>query len=173
MSPHRVNKREEATVSSQNINKIDELVVSEVEKSMQALDEDIQELDSYMQVMRDRMMASDSEPSYPITLARFAELKLQTRKQKNDALKTLIAYKAEERSSRKRSSDPSSAIQDIMAGVGIGAAMASANKLDISNNGVVKEVDVVLDSKYSPVELDVEVEDSVDDAVLKLMESDD
>lgn len=170
MSPNRLNKKEDNPVSSQNIHKIDNLVVAEVEKAMRELDEDIGELDSYMQVMRDRMMASESEPSYPITLARFAELKLQSRKQKNEALKTLIAYKAEEHASRKRSSDPSSAIQDIMAGVGIGAAMASANKIDISNNSQIEEIDVVIDATYNPIE--VEVEQSMDDAVLKLLESD-
>ena len=166
-----VNKKESNSVATKNINKIDDMVVAEVEKTLRELDDDIEELDSYMNIMKDRMMGAETEVSYPITLARFAELKLATRKQKNEALKTLISYKAEERQHKKRSSDGASAIADIMAGVGLGVALGNTNKLDISGgtSNTPKEVDVELNPIMDVEEVDV---DNIDDAVLNMLKID-
>ena len=128
----QINTRDAAGVAVKNIDKIDKLIIKQVETSMDELDGDIGDLDSIMAVLRDRMMESP-EAAFPISLARFAEIKLATRRQKNELLKTLIQYKTGEQMAKKRSSDAASSIQDIMAGVGLGAAMASGGaKLNIS-----------------------------------------
>jgi len=136
-----VNKHTPSTVATKNIDRIDNMVVAEVEKTLAELDVDIQEIDSYMSILRDRMIEATNEPSFPITLARFAEIRLASRKQKNESLKTLISYKSNEVDSRKRPGDVTSSIQDIMAGVGLGAAMASGNKLNISSPGTHIEIE--------------------------------
>lgn len=166
-----VNKKESNSVATKNINKIDDMIVAEVEKTLRELDDDIEELDSYMSVMKDRMMEAASEVSYPITLARFAELKLATRKQKNEALKTLISYKAEERQNKKRSSDGASAIADIMAGVGLGVALGNNQKLDISGGPPIapKEIDVEINPIMDVEEVDV---DNIDEVVLNMLKPD-
>ena len=131
---HQINTRENNSLATNNISKIDSVIIKQVEASMSDLDGDILELDSAMTVLRDRMMESP-EASFPIILARFAEIKLATRKQKNELLKTLIQYKTGEQMTRKRSNDATSSIQDIMAGVQFGAVMSQGGKLNISAAG--------------------------------------
>lgn len=122
-------------VATRNIKEIDDILMKEVRESINELAGDIEDIDSIMKVLRDRMVETPDH-GFPISLARFAEIKLATRKQKNELLKTLISYKTSEQASRKRTSDTNSSIQDIMAGVGLGAALTGGGgkKLNISGN---------------------------------------
>ena len=121
-------------LATKNIDKIDTMIIKEVEDSMEKLEGDVEDIESIMKVLRDRMIETPDH-GFPISLARFAEIKLATRKQKNELLKTLIAYKTNEQVARKRTSDSNSSIQDIMAGVGLGAALSGGKKLNISGTG--------------------------------------
>ena len=125
---------------------------------MSDLDGDILELDSAMTVLRDRMMESP-EASFPISLARFAEIKLATRKQKNELLKTLIQYKTGEQMTRKRSNDATSSIQDIMAGVGLGAVMSQGGKLNISAAGTGADGQRVQVERTDIIDAEIELEE--------------
>ena len=140
----QLNTKTTNQLATKNIDKIDTLIVKQVEENMDALDGDIQDLDSIMSVLRDRMIEA-TDASFPISLARFAEIKLATRRQKNELLKTLIQYKTGEQMTRKRSSDATSSIQDIMAGVGLGAAMTSGGKLNISGPNLqqIERTDII------------------------------
>lgn len=143
----QINKRE-VSVASTNVQKIDNTILNKVEASMDDLDSDIRELDSDMTVIRDRMVES-SEVGFAISLARFAEIKLSARRQKIELIKTMIQYKSGEQAMKKRSSDATSSIQDIMAGVGIGAMVAS-NGTKLNVNGT------------QPISIEVERTDIVD-----------
>lgn len=150
---NQLNKRDQNTsVATTNITKIDNMVVDHVESAMSDLETDIMELDSIMTVLKDRMIES-TEASFPISLARFAEIKLASRRQKNELLKTLIAYKTGEQITKKRSSDASSSVQDILAGVGLGAAMTAGAKLNISGTGSPVEVE-----RTDVIDAEIEVE---------------
>ena len=148
----QLNKRETLPVSTKNVEKIDTIIVDKVEDSLKDLDGDIEDLNSIIEILKDRMIQS-TEAAFPISLARFAEIKLATRRQKNELLKTLISYKTGEQSAKKRSNDASSSIQDIMAGVGLGAAMASGGKLNINSPTAPIEVE-----RTDVIDAEIEVE---------------
>jgi hypothetical protein len=155
---HQINTRETNSLATNNISKIDTLIVKQVEDSMSDLDGDILELDSVMTVLRDRMMESP-EASFPISLARFAEIKLATRKQKNELLKTLIQYKTGEQMTRKRSNDSTSSIQDIMAGVGLGTVMSQGGKLNISAAGTGADGQRIQVERTDIIDAEIELEE--------------
>ena len=155
---HQINTRENNSLATNNISKIDSVIIKQVEASMSDLDGDILELDSAMTVLRDRMMESP-EASFPISLARFAEIKLATRKQKNELLKTLIQYKTGEQMTRKRSNDATSSIQDIMAGVGLGAVMSQGGKLNISAAGTGADGQRVQVERTDIIDAEIELEE--------------
>ena len=104
-------------------------------------------------------MMESPEASFPISLARFAEIKLATRKQKNELLKTLIQYKTGEQMTRKRSNDATSSIQDIMAGVGLGAVMSQGGKLNISAAGTGADGQRVQVERTDIIDAEIELEE--------------
>ena len=155
---NQVNTREANSIATTNIGKIDSVIIKQVEESMSELDGDILDIDSAMTVLRDRMIESP-EASFPISLARFAEIKLATRKQKNELLKTLIQYKTGEQMTRKRSNDATSSIQDIMAGMGLGAVMSQGGKLNISAVGTDQTGQRVLVERTDIIDAEIELEE--------------
>ena len=139
MSSFPVDKKDNkaaSVVANRNIEKIDSSVLGMVETTLDDIDSDITEIQSYMDVMSDQMISAPAEVGFALALARFAELKLSSRKQKNELLKTMLAYKSSELSSRVRKPGSiDSSLDGVLAGLGIGAlAAASAGKLNI--NGV-------------------------------------
>ena len=118
------NKREPNTLTQ----KIDNIVMSESEKLLKDLDSEVTDLAGLIDILRDRMIQS-TEASFPISLAKLGELKLEALKQKNNILKNLTSYKSAETSGARRGPGELS-ISDLMNSAALGAGMGA--KLNMS-----------------------------------------
>ena len=121
----QVNKRDNMNPMVQ---KIDNIVMAESEKLLVDLDSEASDLAVLIDILRDRMIQS-TDASFPISLAKLAEMKLQALKQKNDVLKNLTSYKNAEASANKKGPGELS-ISDLMNSVALGAGMGA--KLNMS-----------------------------------------
>ena len=121
----QVNKRENANPI---ITKIDGLVMDQSEQLLKDLESEVLNLSSLIEIQRDRMIQS-TDASFPISLAKLGELKLQALKQKNDVLKNLTSYKSAETAGARRGPGELS-ISDLMNSAALGAGMGA--KLNMS-----------------------------------------
>jgi hypothetical protein len=122
---NQVNRRENMNPMVQ---KIDNIVMAESEKLLVDLDSEASDLAGLIDILRDRMIQS-TDASFPISLAKLGELKLQALKQKNDVLKNLTSYKNAEAAGNKKGPGELS-ISDLMNSVALGAGMGA--KLNMS-----------------------------------------
>lgn len=122
---NQVNKRENMNPMVQ---KIDSIVISQSEKLLIDLDSEASDFAVLIDILRDRMIQS-TDASFPISLAKLGELKLQALKQKNDVLKNLTSYKNVE-SAGARKGPGELSISDLMNSVALGAGMGA--KLNMS-----------------------------------------
>lgn len=121
----QINKKESANVI---IQKIDTIVMEESEKLLKKLDSEAEDLAGIIDILRDRLIQS-TDASFPISLAKLGELKLQALKQKNDVLKNLTSYKSAETAGARRGPGELS-ISDLMNSAALGAGMGA--KLNMS-----------------------------------------
>jgi hypothetical protein len=145
---NQINKRETANPIVQ---KIDAIVMSESEKLLTDLDNEASDLAGIIDILRDRLIQS-TDASFPISLAKLAEMKLQALKQKNDVLKNLTSYKNAEASVGKKGPGELS-ISDLMnsvaAGVGMGAKLNMSGQVQpklISDEGEQNLIDVHIET---------------------------
>ena len=102
--------------------------MEESEKLLKKLDSEADDLAGIIDILRDRLIQS-TDASFPISLAKLGELKLQALKQKNDVLKNLTSYKSAETSGARRGPGELS-ISDLMNSAALGAGMGA--KLNMS-----------------------------------------
>ena len=131
---NQLNKRENMNPI---VTKVDNIVMAESEKLLKDLDSEALDLAGLIDILRDRMIQS-TEASFPISLAKLGELKLQALKQKNDVLKNLTAYKTAETSGVRRGPGELS-ISDLMNSAALGAGMGA--KLNMSGATQPKLID--------------------------------
>lgn len=113
------------------IDKLNLQVDDEISKILKDLDIVASDLDSLMEILKDRMVQS-TESSYPIALARLGELRMDTIKKKIDIVKTLVNDKGIEASVKKRT--PVSDLESILSGAALGAALGVTMNNNISAN---------------------------------------
>jgi hypothetical protein len=116
----QVNKRENMNPVVQ---KIDNIVMAESEKLLKDLDCEASDLAGLIDILRDRMIQS-TDASFPISLAKLGELKLQALKQKNDVLKNLTSYKNAEATGQRKGPGELS-ISDLLNSAALGAGMGA------------------------------------------------
>jgi hypothetical protein len=121
----QLNKREN---TNPVVQKIDNIVMAESEKLLKDLDNEASDLAGLIDILRDRMVQS-TDASFPISLAKIGELKLQALKQKNDVLKNLTSYKTAETSGQRKGPGELS-ISDLLNSAALGAGMGA--KLNMS-----------------------------------------
>ena len=147
---NQLNKRENMNPIVQ---KIDGLVMSESEKLIKDLDSEVLDLAGLIDILRDRMIQS-TDASFPISLAKLGELKLQALKQKNDVLKNLTSYKTTENTGAKRSSGELS-ISDLLNSAALGAGMGAKLNMNgqhpaqpklLTEEGEVEIIDVHIEN---------------------------
>lgn len=102
--------------------------MEESEKLLKKLDSEAEDLAGIIDILRDRLIQS-TDASFPISLAKLGELKLQALKQKNDVLKNLTSYKSAETAGARRGPGELS-ISDLMNSAALGAGMGA--KLNMS-----------------------------------------
>lgn len=130
----QLNKRENMNPVVQ---KIENVVMAESEKLLVDLDSEASDLAGLIDILRDRMIQS-TDASFPISLAKLAELKLVALKQKNDVLKNLTAYKNAEAAGNKKGPGELS-ISDLLNSAALGAGMGA--KLNMSGQSQPKLID--------------------------------
>ena len=121
------------------VKKIDDIVMDQSEKLLKDLDGEVLDLAGLIDILRDRMIQS-TDASFPISLAKLGELKLQALKQKNDVLKNLTSYKTTEAGGNKRGSGELS-ISDLLNSAALGASFGA--KLNMSGQTVMVDSDGV------------------------------
>ena len=146
----QVNKRENANPI---IQQIDGLVMDQSEQLLKDLESEVLNLSSLIEIQRDRMIQS-TDASFPISLAKLGELKLQALKQKNDVLKNLTSYKTTENTGAKRSSGELS-ISDLLNSAALGAGMGAKLNMNgqhpaqpklLTEEGEVEIIDVHIEN---------------------------
>ena len=161
----QINKRDNLNPVVQ---KIDDIVMSNSEKLLKDLDNNIEELSGLFDIMRDRVIQS-TDLSHVIGLAKLGELKLESLKQKNNILKNLTSYKTTETVGKKGSGELS--ISDLLNSAALGAGMgaklnmsgAQPKIVDSSGNSV-DFVDAVIEN-VSPVQ--VRTSEEIADTLMK------
>jgi hypothetical protein len=120
-------------VAPTRVDKINSQVDDEIHKILKDLDIVASDLDSLMEILKDRMVQSN-EASYPIALARLGELRMDTIKKKIDIVKTLVNDKGIEVSSKKKA--PVTDLESILSGAALGAALGArvGNNLSMNSN---------------------------------------
>ena len=113
------------------IDKINRQVDTEVENIMKDLSIVSSDLDSLMEILKDRMVQS-TEASYPIALARLGELRLDTVKKRIDILKMLVNDKGIETVAKKKA--PITDLESILSGAALGAALGAKLGNPTQNN---------------------------------------
>ena len=129
------------------IEKINTQVDDEISKILKDLDIVASDLDSLMEILKDRMLQS-TEASYPIALARLGELRLDTVKKKIDIVKTLVNDKGIEAAAKKKA--PVTDLESILSGAALGAALGAKmstpsiapNYREVSDAQIIETVDV-------------------------------
>lgn len=121
----QVNTIKQPANGNGRIEKINNLVDTQVSSILTELDTVGRDLEAVMDILTDRVVQS-TEPGFPIALARIGELRVETLKKKIDVLKTLVSDKGNELSTKKRSNMGSgSELGDILSGVSLGAALGA------------------------------------------------
>jgi hypothetical protein len=164
------NKRENMNPMVQ---KIDNIVMSESEKLLKDLDIEAMDLAGLIDVIRDRMLQS-TDASFPISLAKLGELKLQALKQKNEVLKNLTNYKSAENNSTRKGPGELS-ISDLLNSAALGAGMGAK----LSMSGQPTQQPRLIDDAGETNLIDVQIEtrqqelpsvESVADSVIRDLE---
>lgn len=137
------------------IDKINTQVDDEIHKILKDLDIVASDLDSLMEILKDRMVQS-TEASYPIALARLGELRMDTIKKKIDIVKTLVNDKGIEAASKKKA--PLTDLESILSGAALGAALGARVGNNLSMNSNTRQYDDAETVDVSNEEFIVETE---------------
>ena len=140
------------------IDKTNKIIDDEVAKTLTDLDVFASDLDAIIEVLKDRFIQS-TDASFPIALARVAEVRMDSVKKRIDILKTLVNDKSIETNAKKKSNSLDS-LDNILSGIGLGTALGvqvtTANSL---NQKKLQEAKVVEQVPFETVyEDDVTIE---------------
>ena len=145
----QINKKESANVI---IQKIDTIVMEELEKLLKKLDSEAEDLAGIIDILRDRLIQS-TDASFPISLAKLGELKLQALKQKNDVLKNLTSYKSAETSGARKGPGELS-ISDLLNSAALGAGVGA--KLNMSGQTSAQPKLITEDGEQDMIDVHIE-----------------